>query len=142
MSADTNSCSLMLVSAWEKPITCPVASCVTKFAEQKECNRHVRKSHAIRARSQVVPSTMVQMASGVESGERHPIRSVISTLDGTTGQDSCGSLHQCTVPGCSRSYKTPGWLAQHLKSSHGLAVPNDPITPPSAVIVDVELPIG
>jgi hypothetical protein len=35
-----------------------------------------------------------------------------------------------------------GWLARHLKSSHGLAVPNDPITPPSAVIADVGLPIG
>jgi hypothetical protein len=34
--------SLKLVSAWEKPITCPVVGCVAKFAEQKECNRHVR----------------------------------------------------------------------------------------------------
>jgi hypothetical protein len=90
-----------------------------------------------------VPSTMVQTVSGVESGERRPIRGVISTLDGTAGQNAGrGGLHQCTVPGCSRSYKTPGWLARHLKSSHGTAVPNDPITPPSAVIADVGLPIG
>jgi hypothetical protein len=41
-----------------------------------------------------------------------------------------------------QSYKTPGWLARHIKSSHGLAVPNDLITPASAVIVDVRLPIG
>jgi hypothetical protein len=69
-------------------------------------------------------------------------RGVISTLDGTAGQNAGGGgLHHCTVPGCSRSYKTPGWLARHLKSSHGLAVPNDPITPPSAVIADVGLPM-
>jgi hypothetical protein len=47
-----------------------------------------------------------------------------------------------TVPGCSQSYKNPGWLARHIKSNHGLAVPKDPITPPSAVITDVRLPIG
>jgi hypothetical protein len=135
--------SLKLVSAREKHITCPVPGCVAKFAEQKECNRHVRKSHASMTESQVVPSTTVQTASGNESGERRPIRGVISTLDGTAGQNAGGGgLHQCTVPGCSRSYKTPGWLARHLKSSHGLAVPNDPITPPSAVIADVGLPIG
>jgi uncharacterized C2H2 Zn-finger protein len=135
--------SLKLVSALEKPIMCPVVGCVAKFAEQRECNRHVRKSHASMMERQVVPSTTVQTASGVESGERRPIRGVISTFDGTTGQNgSGGGLLQCTVPGCSQSYKTPGWLVRHLKSSHGLAVPNDPMTPPSAVIADDRLPIG
>jgi hypothetical protein len=34
------------------------------------------------------------------------------------------------------------WLAaRHTKSCHGLAVPSDPITPPSAIIADVGLPI-
>jgi uncharacterized C2H2 Zn-finger protein len=37
--------SLKLVSARSKPLTCPVESCLAKFAEQKEVNRHVRKSH-------------------------------------------------------------------------------------------------
>jgi hypothetical protein len=138
----TRGCSLKLVSAQEKPIMCPVIGCVAKFAEQKECNRHVWKSHTSITESQVVTSTTNQTASGIESGERRPIRGVISTLDRTTGQSfSGGGLHQCTVPGCSRSYKTPGWLARHLKSSHGLGVPNDPITPPSAVIADIGLPI-
>jgi hypothetical protein len=83
--------SLKLVSAREKPITCPVIGCVAKFAEQKECNRQVWKSHASMTVSQVVPSTTVQM----RSGER-PIRGVISTHDGTAGQDgSGGGLHQC-----------------------------------------------
>jgi hypothetical protein len=131
--------SLKLVSAWEKPITCPVIGCVAKFAEQKECNRLIWKSHTSMTESQVVPSTTVHTASG----ERQPIWGVISTLDGATRQDSGGGgLYQCTVPGCSRSYETSGWLARHIKSSHGLAVPNDPITPPSAVITDVGLPIG
>jgi hypothetical protein len=35
---------------------------------------------------QEVPSTTVQMAFGIEPGERHPVCYVISTLDGTTGQ--------------------------------------------------------
>jgi hypothetical protein len=136
-------CSLKLMSAWEKPITCPVVGCVAKFAEQMECNRHIRKSDTSMRESQVVPFFTVQTASGVESGERQPIQGVISTLNGTTGQNAGGGgLHQCTVPGCSQSYKTPGWLARHLKSSHGLAVTKDPITPPSAVIADVGLPIG
>jgi hypothetical protein len=87
-----------------------------------------------------VPSTTVQTASGVESGERRPIQGVISTTAGQNGSGGC--LHQCTVPGCSRSYKTPGWGARHLKSSHGLAVPNEPITPPSAMITDDGLHIG
>jgi hypothetical protein len=127
--------NLKLVSAQEKPVTCPVVGCVAKFAEQKECIRHVRKSHASMKESQVVPSTIVQTASGVESCERWPIRDVIFTLDGTNGQDNgSGGLYQCTVPGCSRSYKTPGRLALQLKSSHGLAVPNGRITPPSAVM--------
>jgi uncharacterized C2H2 Zn-finger protein len=134
--------SLKLVSALHRPIACPVIGCVAKFEEQKECNRHVQKSYTSMTESQVVPSTTVQTASCVESGEQHPIQGVISTLDGTTGQDGIDGLHQCTVPGCSRSYKTPGWLARHIKSSHGLAVPNDLITPPSAVIADVGLPIG
>ena len=43
----------------------------------------------------------------------------------------------CPVAGCSRSYKTSGWLRRHINSNHGLAVPNDPITPPSAVVADV-----
>jgi hypothetical protein len=134
--------SLKLVSAWEKPITVLVIGCVAKFSEQKECNRHVRESHTSMTESQVVPSTTVQMTSGVESGEQRPIRGVISTLNGTTGQDGGGSLFQCTVPGFSRSYKTSGWLAWHIKSSHGLEVPNDPITPSSAMTTDVRLPIG
>jgi hypothetical protein len=113
---------------------------VAKFAEQKECNRHVLKSHASITKNQVVTCTTVQTVSDVESGERQPIWGVISILDGITGQGGSG-LHQCPVPECSRSYKTPGWLAIHLKSSHGLSVPIDPITPPSAVIADVRLPI-
>jgi hypothetical protein len=95
--------SLKLVSAKEKPIMCPVVGCVAKFAEQKKCNRHIWKSHASMMASQVVPSTTFQTASGVESGERRPIRGVISTLNGTTGKDGGGGLHQCTIPGCSRS---------------------------------------
>jgi hypothetical protein len=38
--------------------------------------------------------------------------------------------------------KTPGWVARHIKSSHGPQVANNPITPPSAMIMDVGLPIG
>jgi hypothetical protein len=86
----TRGLSLKLVSAREKPITCPVLGCVAKFSEQKECNRHVRKSHASMTECQVVPSTTVQMASGIESGERWSIQGVISTLNGTAGQNGGG----------------------------------------------------
>jgi hypothetical protein len=66
----TGDCSLKPVSSRHKPITCPVIGCVAKFVEQKECNKHDQKSHTSMMESHVVPSTMVQMASGVESGER------------------------------------------------------------------------
>jgi hypothetical protein len=56
-----------------------------------------------------------------ESGGLRPVRGVVSTLNGTTSQGS-GGLHQCPVPGCYWSYKTPGWLTSHIKSSHGLEV--------------------
>jgi hypothetical protein len=88
----------------------------------------------------MVTVPLQQVQQGDSSTTKGPIRCVISTLDGTTGQGGSG-LHQCTVPRCSQSYQTPGWLARHIKPSHGLAVPNYLITPPSAVIADIGLPI-
>jgi hypothetical protein len=60
------------------------------------------------------------------------------------GQDNDGlSLHQCTVAGCLQSYKTPGWLARHIKSSHGgVVIPQSLIIPPSALVADFRLSIG
>jgi hypothetical protein len=101
--------SLKRVSACEKPITW------LNLPSRRNTIGTLWKSHASMTESQVMPSTTVQTASGVEPGERRPIRGVISTLNGTTGQDGGGGgLHQYTVPGCSWSYKTPGWLARHL----------------------------
>jgi hypothetical protein len=45
--------SINHVTARHKPITCLVVGCVVKFAEQKECNRHVWKSHTSITESQV-----------------------------------------------------------------------------------------
>jgi hypothetical protein len=76
--------------------------------------------------------------------ERRRAGGVISTEGGRTGQDDGGvTLYRCTVAGCSRSYKTPGWLARHINSKHsGLAVPHCPIIPPPAVVAGVGLPNG
>jgi Zinc finger, C2H2 type len=135
--------SLKLVSTRPKPLTCPVESCVAKFAEQKEVNRHVRKSHPNTTAGQAAPLAAVPLAAGGDEERRHA-RGVISTQGGRTGQDNGGvTLYGCTVAGCSRSYKSPGWLARHIKSNHsGLAVPHCPIILPPAVVAGVGLPNG
>jgi hypothetical protein len=116
---------------------------VAKFAEQKEDNRHVRKSHPNMTAGQAAPLAAVPLAAGGDEEQRHA-RGVISTQGGRTGQDNRGvTLYRCTFAGCSRSYKTPGWLARHIKSNYsGLAVPHCPYIPPPAVVAGVGLPNG
>jgi hypothetical protein len=98
--------SLKLVSAWPKPLTCPVKSCMAKFAEQ------VRKSHPNMSASQAATLAAPLAAGGDEEG-RHA-RGVISTQGRRTGQDNGEvTLYRCTVAGCSWSDKTPSWLARH-----------------------------
>jgi hypothetical protein len=64
-------CSLKLVSAWPKQLTCPVESCVAKFAEQKEVNRHIRKSHPNTSASQAAPLAAAPLAAGGDEERRH-----------------------------------------------------------------------
>jgi hypothetical protein len=56
--------SLKLVSTRPKPLTCPVESCVAKFAEQKEVNSHVQKSHPNMSASQAAPLPVAPLAAG------------------------------------------------------------------------------
>jgi hypothetical protein len=81
--------SLKLVSARPKPLICPVESCVAKFAEQKEVNRHVRKSHPNTLAGQAAPLAVVLLAAGGDEEWQHA-RGVISTQGGRTGQDDGG----------------------------------------------------
>jgi hypothetical protein len=91
--------SLKLVSAWPKPLTCPVESCVAKFAEQKEVNRHIWKSHPNTLARQAAPLAAVPLAAGEDEERRHA-RGVISTQSGRTEQDDGGvTLYRCTVAG-------------------------------------------
>jgi hypothetical protein len=70
--------SLKLVSAWLKPLTCPVESCVAKFAEQKEVNIHVQKSHPNMLARQAAPLAAAPLAA-VGDEEQQPAQGVIST---------------------------------------------------------------
>jgi hypothetical protein len=63
--------SLKLVSARPKSLTCPVESCVAKFAEQKEVNRHLRKSHPNTTAGQAAPLAAVPLAAGGDEEWRH-----------------------------------------------------------------------
>jgi hypothetical protein len=62
--------SLKLVSAWPKPFTCPVESYMAKFAEQKEVNRHVRKSHPNTTAGQAAPLAAAPLAAGGDEERR------------------------------------------------------------------------
>ena len=66
-----------------------------------------------------------------------PAEGVISTNSDRTVDSRPGSILSCPEAGCSHTYKMAGWIARHIKSCHGLAVPNNPIIPPSVVIADV-----
>jgi hypothetical protein len=79
--------SLNLMSEWLKPFTCPVAACVAKFAEQKEVNRPLRKSHPNTTANQAAPQAAVQLAAGGDE-ERWRALSVISPQGVRTGQDN------------------------------------------------------
>ena len=101
-----------LVNEREKIHSCPVEGCTAMFAEIKEVNRHVKRSHT-------------------------------EADVGGNGPGGGGNPNALNCPFCSRTFKTPGWLDRHVKSNHGLAVPNDPIVPPPAVIgVAVGVPHG
>jgi len=57
-----------------------------------------------------------------------PAEGVISTQRERTGICTEGKL-PCPMPGCSKVFNTPGWLARHLKSNHsGIAVTEHSIT--------------
>jgi uncharacterized C2H2 Zn-finger protein len=81
--------SLKLVSARPKLFTCPFESCMAMFAEQKEVNRHVQKSHPNTTADQALPLAEVPLASGGDEEQRHP-RGVISFEGGRTGQETEG----------------------------------------------------
>jgi hypothetical protein len=93
---------LKLVNERPKPFECEISGCRAKFAERKEVNRHMKRSH-LNAVSGSVP-----LAAGTQT-----------------------KTHACPMEGCTRVFKTPGWLDRHIKSNHeGIAVPSTRITPP------------
>jgi hypothetical protein len=72
---------------------------VAKFAEQKDINRHVRKSHPNTMAGQAAPLAAVPLAARGDEERRHA-RGVISTQGGRTGQVDGGvTLYRCTVAG-------------------------------------------
>ena len=97
----TKGSTVKLVNEREKLHSCTQQGCTAMFAERKEVNRHIKRSH-----------TEIVVAGGAPSG---------------------GGLPNALVcPHCTRSFKTPGWLDRHVKSNHGLAVPNVPnVLPPA-----------
>ena len=65
---------------------------------------------------------------------QHVKHSHTETDVGENSPGGGGNPNALNCPFCSGSFKTPGWLDRHIKSNHGLAVPNEPIVPPPAVI--------
>jgi hypothetical protein len=114
--------SLKLVSARPKPFTTLLSHAWLSLLSRRNLT-HVRKSHPNTTAGQAAPLAAAPLAAGGDE-ERQHARGVISTEGGRTEQDDRGvTLYRCTVAGCSRSYKTPSWLARHINSNHsGLAV--------------------
>lgn len=129
--------SLRLVTSLPKPFACHVIGCNAAFAERKGVYRHIRSSHpAVAAAQTVGPTGRVKQVRRGES--LLPVRGDVSTAgDRTTLGQQVSSDLLCPAVGCSRTYKSSGWLARHIKSCHGLAVPNNPSATPSAVVADV-----
>jgi len=129
--------NLKLVSARPKLFFCPMGGCTAGFAEQKEVNMHVKKSHSVVAEPPVAPTVERQPIGG--DGLRLPARGVTSTEGERTGDGAVvpnARAYPCPFPGCSKTYKASGWLANHLKSNHnGLAVPVDPESPCTAHVI-------
>ena len=118
-------CQLRLVSARQRDIPCPEMGCQAMFAEQKEVNRHVRRSHLPTA--PVVESLQQLPTSAVSTGGQSPAK----TIEG---------LLSCPVAGCSRVFKTHGWLGRHVKSNHPgecEAAPVNPNIPPAVQVTAV-----
>ncbi len=136
--------SLKLVTAQERNLICQANGCRAMFAEQKEVNRNAHICHpvevvAVTEGTGASPGAAAADADHCATGQvrRRPVNSAVTTVGGRTGLDGVLSLH-CPAPGCSKVFKTPGWLARHIKSSHtGLAVPVKPNTPPSVMVADV-----
>jgi hypothetical protein len=121
--------SFKLVSARTRDLICPVEGCTGRFAEQKEHAR-TRNTHSapVRPPIQVVEGANPSGARSEHAGSdgaggsaqrRLPITDVISIGKKSTETAALS----CPVPTCSRVFKTPGWLARHIKSNH--AVPAD-----------------
>ena len=119
---------------------------MARFAERKEVNRHVRVTHPTEAVTLVggkrtgpgpnVPLGNINCADGRRQ-RRAPAGGVIST-PGQRTVSSEGTL-PCTVAGCSRVFKTKGWLARHIKSNHSaLAVAEHSNTPPTVQVAVVK----
>jgi hypothetical protein len=122
--------SFKLASARMRDLICPVGGCTGRFTEQKEVNRHMRNAHPafVHPNVQVVEGALStgapreRMGNGRAGGRelhRSPITDVISISKKSTETTALS----CPVPTCSRVFKTPGWLAIHIKSNH--AVPAD-----------------
>ena len=155
--------SLTLVVARVRELVCPAMGCSARFAEQKEVNRHVRNNHPMHGGTNTQggrgagPGSNAPLGNPVAeggNGSRPPGLGVISTRPVRTANSAAGGPlprgnargHSrdsgelpCPVAGCSKVYKSAGWLARHVKSDHsGLAVPENSITPPTVSVVVVE----
>ena len=99
----TKGSTVKLVNEREKIHPCTQQGCTAMFAERKEVNRHIKRSH---------------------------LEAVVASSGGNSGGGLPNALN---CPHCTRSFKTPGWLDRHIKSNHGLAVPNVPNAPPPSL---------
>jgi hypothetical protein len=76
---------------------------MAKFAEQKEVNGHVRKSHPNMTAGQAAPLAAPSLAAGGDEEWRHA-RGVISTEGGRTRQDDGGVTLYCCTQGCGSGF--------------------------------------
>jgi hypothetical protein len=140
--------SFKLVSAMTRDLICPVEGCTGRFAEQTEVNRHNTHSALVRPPIQVVeganPSGVRSERAGSDgAGGRAQHRSPITDVVAINKKSTETTALSCRVPTCSRVFKTPGWLARHIKSNQ--AVPADAANsdlPPAQMVgaAEPELP--
>ena len=93
----------------EKLFFCKHANCSQAYKEQKFLSRHEREAH-------FVPGDLGGSQPNVIA--EHPISERLATETEepvATREDKPAEYH-CSF--CSKMYKTPGWLARHLKTAH------------------------
>ena len=110
----------------------PCGLCELKYAEHKALLRHMRRAHdeqsgersSLSARSgrHIARLGMQASTDPAQTNLVYPIITPVPVPHPESGglNRGCGGF-SCPIDGCSRAYKSAGWLKRHLKDAHGSA---------------------